>query len=385
MPTPSTSRSAGGRKHRVMLIFGTRPEAIKLAPVYAELRKRSEAFEPRLVVTAQHREMLDQVLECFRIQPDYDLDIMQHGQSLADVTSRVLYGVEPILDRERPDVVLVQGDTTTVFAAALASFYQQIPIGHVEAGLRSDDKYNPFPEEINRRLTSVLCDIHFAPTATARDRLLAEGVAPERAFVTGNTAIDALLSVAQRPFRFKGAQFAWLEDFDGRLVLVTAHRRENLGEPLRRICRALRTIADEFDDVIVLYAMHRNPAVRKVAHEVLEGVPGVRLADPPDYVTFVNLMKRAALIITDSGGIQEEAPSLNVPILVTREVTERPEGIQAGTAKLVGTQTERIAAEASELLRDPDAYRAMATAANPYGDGTASAKICDALEKWLRT
>ncbi len=367
-----------------MLVFGTRPEAIKLAPVYAELRKRLNVFETRVVVTAQHREMLDQVLECFGIQPDHDLDIMQHGQSLADVTSRVLYGMEPVLSRGRPDIVLVQGDTTTVFAAALAAFYQQIPLGHIEAGLRSDDKYNPFPEEINRRLTSVLCDIHFAPTATARERLLTEGVAPEQVFVTGNTVIDALLSVAQRSFRFEGPQFGWLEEFDGRLVLVTAHRRENLGEPLRRICRALRMIAEEFEDVVVLYAMHRNPAVRKVAQEVLEGVPRVRLTDPPEYVTFVNLMKRAVLIISDSGGIQEEAPSLNVPVLVTRETTERPEGIQAGTAKLVGTQTEAIVAEASQLLRDPDAYRAMATAVNPYGDGTASARICDALEEWLK-
>ena len=380
---PSEDRALSEHRRRVMLVFGTRPEAIKLAPLYAELRDRSSVFDARVVVTAQHREMLDQVLQCFAMEPDHDLDIMEHGQSLADVTSRVLYGIEPLLRDEGPDIVLVQGDTTTVFAAALAAFYQQILVGHVEAGLRSDDKYNPFPEEINRRLTSVVADLHFAPTASARDRLLAEGIARERVFVTGNTVIDALLSVAQRPFVFGEPPFEWLQGFDGRLILVTAHRRENLGEPLRRICQALRALAEEFEDVAVLYPMHRNPAVRDVVHEVLSDAPRVHLVDPPEYVTFVNLMKRAALIITDSGGLQEEAPSLGVPVLVVRETTERPEGVQAGCAKLVGTQTEVIFAEAARLLRDRDAHKAMAQVANPYGDGTAAAQICDALETWF--
>jgi UDP-N-acetylglucosamine 2-epimerase (non-hydrolysing) len=366
-----------------MVIFGTRPEAIKLAPVIAALRGRPDVFETRVAVTAQHREMLDQVLECFGVEPDYDLDIMEHGQSLSDITSRVLCGVEPLLANERPDIVLVQGDTTTVFAAALAAFYQQIPVGHVEAGLRTDDKYNPFPEEINRRLASVLADLHFAPTPAARDRLLAEGVAAGRVFVTGNTVIDALLWVLQMPFQFKGDELGWLQGYGGRLVLVTAHRRENLGEPLRRICKALRALPEAFDDVAVVYALHRNPAVREVAREVLGGAPRVRLVEPPEYVTFVNLMKRATLVITDSGGLQEEAPSLGVPVLVVRETTERPEGVEAGCTRLVGTQTETIVAEASRLLRDPEAYQAMARVANPYGDGKAAGRICDALDAWL--
>ena len=356
----------------VMPIFGTRPEAVKMASVIQELARFPDRIRLRVVVTAQHREMLDQVLGLFDIQPDFDLDIMQPGQTLAGITTRALSGLDALLAEEKPDLVLVQGDTVTVFAGALAAFYHKVAVGHIEAGLRTNDKYDPFPEEMMRRLTGSLADLHFAPTETARDNLLRSGVVPERIFVTGNTVIDALLSVA-----------ASLPDEPppdgGREILVTAHRRENWGEPLRRICLALRDLVEIHPDVRVTYAMHRNPVIRRTAEEVLGGRDRIRLIEPPDYRPFVAMMKRAALIITDSGGVQEEAPSLGKPVLVVRRTTERTEGLQAGTVRLVGTDRETIVREADRLLSDPEAYATMTRVENPYGDGHAAERIRRAI------
>jgi len=363
---------------KVMVIFGTRPEIIKLAPVIQALRALPPEFQVSLLLTAQHREMADQMLSVFDLHPDYDLDLMRHGQSLADLTAAVVRGVQEVLQRSSADLVLVQGDTVTVFASALAAFYEQIPVGHVEAGLRTRNKYDPFPEEMMRRLTAPLADLHFAPTEAAALNLLQEGIPQERIFVTGNTVIDALLQVAsqERPL---SPWLPWEMIRRHRLLLVTAHRRENWGQPLRQICLALRELAQRFEDVFILYAAHPNPLIRQVAQEVLGGVPRVCVLDPPDYVDFVNLMKRATLILTDSGGLQEEAPSLGVPVLVLRRTTERPEGLAAGTARLVGVETEAIVAAASELLTDSEAYRRMAQAVNPYGDGRAAERIVEAI------
>lgn len=357
---------------RVMIAFGTRPEAVKMAPLVRAF-EADQRFAPACLVTAQHREMCDQVLDAFGLTPEFDLDLMRHGQTLPDLTARVLTASSEVLERERPDVVLVQGDTTTVLAVALAAFYLQIPVGHVEAGLRTSERYDPFPEEMNRRLTGRIASMHFAATGWARDNLLREGIDDSLIYVTGNTVIDALRQVAGQelpaPPELAG------EDWTGRrLVLVTAHRRENLGRPLENICEALRAVAGR-DDVVVVYAMHRNPAVREVAERILGGEPRVRLIEPPDYFAFVGLMKQATLILTDSGGIQEEAPALGVPTLVLRRTTERPEGVDAGTARLVGTETADILAAASELLDRPAAWEAMARAANPYGDGRAAGRI----------
>lgn len=355
-----------------MPIFGTRPEAVKMAPVIRELQRYPEQVRLRIAVTAQHREMLDQILRIFDIQPDFDLNIMQPGQTLAGITTRALSGLDELLAREKPDLVLVQGDTATVFAGALAAFYQKIAVGHVEAGLRTDDKYDPFPEEMMRRLTGVIADLHFAPTEQSRNNLLRSGVPDERITVTGNTVIDALLSVAER--------IPDDEDHNGRRkILVTAHRRENWGEPLRHVCLALRDLVEAHPDVEVTYAMHRNPVVRETAVQTLGDLDRVSLIEPPDYEPFVGMMKRAALIITDSGGVQEEAPSLGKPVLVVRRTTERPEGVAAGTVKLVGTDRETIVEEASRLLNDPDAYNAMAQARNPYGDGQSAPRIREAI------
>lgn len=366
---------------KVMFIFGTRPEAIKLAPVIKEIEQHTAEFESVVTVTAQHREMLDQVLQLFNITPDYDLDIMKAEQNVFDVTSRVLLGLEPVLRREQPDVVLVQGDTTTVMAAALAAFYLKIPVGHVEAGLRTYDKFQPFPEEINRRLVSHIADWHFAPTATARDNLLREGIPADRIFVTGNTVIDALLATVRPDYIFEQPILSQL-DFDTRkVILATTHRRENWGRPIREVCQAIRRIVEEFSDVEIVYAVHLNPKVQRTVKMELAGTERVHLLGPLDYEAFVQLMDRSHLILTDSGGIQEEAPSLDVPVLVLRNVTERPEGARAGTLKVVGTVRDSIVQETARLLTDPVAYSRMASATNPYGDGKASQRIAAILAR----
>ena len=364
---------------KVMTIFGTRPEAIKMAPVVLELQKYPEQIQPIVTVTAQHREMLDQVLQLFRIQPDYDLDIMSPSQTLFDITSRALTGLNEVLAEARPDLVLVHGDTTTTFVGALAAFYHQIPVGHVEAGLRTGDKYSPYPEEMNRKLAGVLTDLHFAPTVTARQNLLKENVASESVFVTGNTVIDALLATVKPEFRFADELLTSLDFVGRRVILVTTHRRENLGEPMRHVYQALKRIVTEFSDVEVVFPVHRNPKVREVVESVLGHLPRVHLTDPLDYEPFVNLMARSTLILTDSGGIQEEAPSLGKPVLVLRDTTERPEAIEAGTVRLIGTAEETVYVETKALLSNPAQYRAMSEATNPYGDGKASRRIVQTI------
>lgn len=352
-----------------------------MAPVIAALRA-SQDFVPIVVVTAQHREMLDQVLRLFSITPDRDLDVMLPEQSLFDITTRVLSRLDPVVRECAPAMVLVQGDASSTMIGALAAFYHKIPVGHVEAGLRTLDRYRPFPEEMNRRVTTVLSDLHFAPTARSRDNLLSEGIPADRIFVTGNTVIDALSQVVKR------ADIALppgVPPLDGRrMLLVTTHRRENWGEPLRQIYLALLDVLNRFPDVMVVFSVHRNPAVRRVAEEVLAGHPRAYLIEPPDYGPFVRLESQAYLILTDSGGVQEEAPALGTPVLVLRDVTERPEGVAAGTVELVGTGRERIAERTGRLLADPPARAAMAQAKNPYGDGRASERIIDALRLWFR-
>lgn len=364
----------------VMVVFGTRPEAVKMAPVVARLRESAE-FRPIVVVTAQHREMLDQVLRLFDITPDRDLDIMRAEQSLFDIATRALAGLDPVLRELRPAMVLVQGDAASTMLGALAAFYHRIPVGHVEAGLRTHDKYQPYPEEMNRRLTSVLADLHFAPTPWARDNLLREGTPRERVVVTGNTVIDALRDVAGRP----GVELPpGLPPLDGRrMLLVTTHRRENWGEPLRQVYLALLDLLERFPDVVVVFSVHPNPAVRRLADDILGGHPRAHLIAPPDYGPFVRLMARAYLILTDSGGLQEEAPALGTPVLVLREVTERPEGVAAGTVELVGTSRARIAERAARLLADAAARDAMAAVRSPYGDGQAARRIVGALRRWF--
>lgn len=365
-----------------MFCFGTRPEAIKLAPVIQELARHAREFQPVVLVTAQHRQMLDQVLRVFDITPDYDLDVMRPGQSLADVTVGVLRGVERVLRRARPDMVMVQGDTTSALAAALAAFYERIPVGHVEAGLRTGDKYSPYPEEMNRRLVSGLADLHFAPTRTARDNLLREGVPRGRIRVTGNTVVDALRAIRASKAKWRVPVLDRIAPGQ-RVVLVTAHRRENFGPGFERICRALRMIVERNPDVAVVYPVHLNPNVRKPARAILGRVPRVYLVAPLEYLPFVRLMERAYVILTDSGGIQEEAPALGKPVLVMRDVTERPEAVAAGTARLVGTETEVIVSATERLLRSAAAYRKMARARNPFGDGLASRRIAAALLRFF--
>lgn len=361
----------------VVTVFGTRPEAVKMAPVVRALQQ-DDCFDVKVVVTAQHREMLDQVMTQFSLTSDCDLDIMLPQQTLTQITTRALEGLERVYAEMQPDIVLAQGDTTTVFAAALAAFYARVPFGHVEAGLRTGQKYSPYPEEMNRRLAGVLTDLHFAPTPESRDNLLAERVPASQVFVTGNTVTDALLWAAQGTAISPGLQ--WVEEIPGPLVLVTAHRRENWGAPLEQACAGMRDLLDRVPAAHLVYAIHRNPVVRDIAHAVLDGHPRVHLIEPPDYFDFVQLMKRARLILTDSGGIQEEAPSLGVPVLVLRESTERPEAVTAGVARLVGTDRAAIAAMGAELLTSAEAHAAMARAANPYGDGRASARIAGILK-----
>lgn len=365
---------------KVMSVFGTRPEAIKMAPLVRKLQADPE-IESVLCVTAQHREMLDQVLELFELKPDYDLNIMKPNQTLSMITANVLTGIEDILIREKPDAVLVHGDTSTTFAAALAAFYQKIPVGHVEAGLRTYNRYSPFPEEINRVLTSDLSSWHFAPTERNRESLIREGIPEDRIFITGNTVIDALLEVAGKPYAFQESPLRDLDFENRRVITVTCHRRENLGEYMENIFGAIRDVVMEFPDVEVVYPVHRNPKVQETAGKILGGMDRVHLIDPLSYQPFVNLMARSYLIVTDSGGMQEEAPSLGKPVLVVRRETERPEAIAAGTVRLAGVERDTLAALMRELLTDPDAYAAMAEASNPYGDGTASGQIVEALKK----
>lgn len=364
---------------QVMTVFGTRPDAVKMAPVVKELQQYEPQVQVKVVVTGQHREMLDQVLQVFSITPHHDLNIMQHGQTLAQITVRVLEGLDALLREEKPHVVLAQGDTTTTFVAALSAFYHQVAFGHVEAGLRTHYKYNPFPEEMNRKLAGAIADFHFAPTPQARDNLLREGVSPDTIWVTGNTGIDALLMVAKMPYPMTDPLLQQAIASPLRTVLLTAHRRENWGEPLRRICAAVKTLVERFDEIQVVFPMHRNPLVRQTVTEALGNVPRVVLIEPPDYAPFVKLMQSAYFILTDSGGVQEEAPSLGKPVLVLRQTTERPEGVEAGTARLVGTDVARIVEEASRLLSDETAYQQMARAVNPYGDGKAAQRIRQVL------
>ncbi|HBX23445.1 MAG TPA: UDP-N-acetylglucosamine 2-epimerase (non-hydrolyzing) [Desulfotomaculum sp.] len=364
---------------KVLVVFGTRPEAIKMAPL-VKLLQKDDALDCRVAVTAQHREMLDQVLQLFNIRPDHDLDIMRAGQTLFDITARALSGLKPVLEKEKPDLVLVHGDTTTTFVAALASYYMQIPVGHVEAGLRTGNRYSPFPEEMNRRLTGGLAQWHFAPTTGARANLLREAVDPEHVFVTGNTVIDALLTTVRKEYRF-GAPLLDQMDFDRhRVLLVTTHRRENLGDPMRDIYLALRDIMEQFPDVRVIFPVHKNPAVRRVVNDVLGDSDRVHLLEPMDYEPFVNLMSRCHLVLTDSGGMQEEAPSLGKPVLVLRNTTERPEAVDAGTVRLVGTDRGAVRDEAIRLLAHETYYRSMAEAVNPYGDGRACKRIVQAVK-----
>ncbi|HLR09241.1 MAG TPA: UDP-N-acetylglucosamine 2-epimerase (non-hydrolyzing) [Bacillota bacterium] len=368
------------KRIKVMTVFGTRPEAIKMAPLVLELKKRTDQFLPIVVITAQHREMLDQVLDIFGITPDIDLNIMRQKQTIAQITTRVLTGLDDVLKTKKPDIVLVHGDTTTTFAASLAAFYNQIPIGHVEAGLRTGNKYSPYPEEMNRQLTGVMADLHFSPTETAKQNLLAENKPIERIVVTGNTAIDALKTTVDTHY-----SHPVLETIGNkRLVLVTAHRRENLGSHMEQMFRAIKRLVETHDDICVVYPVHLNPLVRQTASVILGGNDRIQLIEPLDVVDFHNFAARSHLILTDSGGVQEEAPSLGVPVLVLRDTTERPEGIEAGTLKLAGTDEETIFHLADELLSNPIAHEQMARAVNPYGDGEASRRIADSIVHYFK-
>lgn len=362
-------------KKKVMLVFGTRPEAIKMCPVVNELKSR-KGIETIVCVTGQHRQMLDQVLEAFQVVPDYDLSVMKERQTLFDVTVNVLEGLKGVLSEVKPDIVLVHGDTTTTFVTALACFYMQIPVGHVEAGLRTHNIFSPYPEEFNRQAVSIVSALNFAPTQLARQNLLSEGREEKTIFVTGNTAIDALQTTVQDDYRHE--QLDWAEG--SRLILITAHRRENLGEPMRHMFRAIKRIVDEHEDIKVIYPIHMNPVVRETANEILGNDDRIRIIEPLEVLDFHNFLANSYLILTDSGGIQEEAPSLGKPVLVMRDTTERPEGIEAGTLRLVGTDEENIYNNFKLLLENEEEYRKMSQASNPYGDGKASKRIADILE-----
>ena len=365
-------------KLKVMTVFGTRPEAIKMAPVVLELKKYTE-IEPIVTVTAQHREMLDQVLRLFKITPDYDLDIMSESQTLFDITNKALIGLEKVLKEVNPNIVLVHGDTTTTFVGALTAYYQQIDVAHVEAGLRTSNKYSPFPEEMNRKLTGSIADLHFAPTQTSKNNLLREGVSESKIFVTGNTVIDALHQTVRNDFSFDNHLLENIDYDSKRIILVTTHRRENLGEPMRHVYKALKKLTETFADVEVVFPVHKNPKVREVVNEELGNLKKVHLIDPLDYEPFANLMSRSTLILTDSGGVQEEAPALGKPVLVLRDTTERPEAVEAGTVKLIGTDSDKVYNEAKLLLTDEQEYDRMAKSTNPYGDGKAAQRIISAL------
>jgi UDP-N-acetylglucosamine 2-epimerase (non-hydrolysing) len=363
---------------KIMVVFGTRPEAIKMCPLVKELKTR-DRFETVVCVTGQHREMLDQVLNAFEIVPDIDLSIMKAKQTLFDVTVNILEKMRDVLEGERPDVVLVHGDTTTTFVTALSAFYLQIPVGHVEAGLRTYNIYSPFPEEFNRQATGIVTKYNFAPTNVSKENLIREGKNPDDVYVTGNTAIDALQTTVKK--NYTNYLFDWLGD--SRLIMLTAHRRENLGQPLKNMFRAIKRISDEYPDIRVIYPIHLNPAVRETAAEVFGEHPGIKIIEPLEVVDFHNFLNRSYMILTDSGGIQEEAPSLGKPVLVMRDTTERPEGIAAGTLKLVGTEEETIYSAFKELLENTKLYERMSYASNPYGDGTACCQIADILEEKL--
>ncbi len=366
------------KKIKVMTVFGTRPEAIKMAPLVKELESRPEV-ESIVTVTAQHREMLDQVLKIFDIQPDYDLNIMKSRQTLTDITLRAVEGIDGVIKEAQPDIVLVHGDTSTTFAGALAAFYNQVKIGHVEAGLRTYDKYSPFPEEMNRQLTGRMADLHFSPTVNNKQNLLKENVKEESIFITGNTVIDALKTTVSEGYEFYTKEMAQV-DFNKKVIVVTAHRRENLGEPLQNICSALKEIAEKYaEEVQIIYPMHMNPAVRETAVGTLGGLPNVFLIEPVDVAELHNLMDRAYMVMTDSGGLQEEAPSLGKPVLVLRNETERPEAVKAGTVKIAGVRKQDILDLAIELIENKESYDKMAKAVNPYGDGNASKRTVDAI------
>lgn len=367
------------KKIKVMVVFGTRPEAIKMAPLVLELQKQSETIETITVVTAQHRQMLDQVLETFRIQPDYDLDIMGKNQSLLDITAKILEKFDPVVKEVQPDIILVHGDTTTTFAASLVAFYNQVRIGHVEAGLRTFDKYSPFPEEMNRQMTDNLADLYFAPTSESKANLLMEHHPESSIFITGNTAIDALRLTVQENYHH---QVLDQLDPQKKLVLVTMHRRENQGQPMRAVFAALREMVDAHPELEVVYPVHLSPAVQEAAKEILGDHDRIHLIAPLDVFDFHNLASRSYFIMSDSGGVQEEAPSLGKPVLVLRDTTERPEGVKAGTLKLVGTDPERVKEEMTALLTDPDLYQKMSSARNPYGDGKASERIVQAIQHY---
>lgn len=368
------------RPIRIAVIFGTRPEAIKLAPLIRRMIDRPERFQPITIVTAQHREMLDQVLDLFSITPDHDIGIIRPRQTLADIMANAIRGLDEIIEQEKPDFVVVQGDTSTTFAGALAAFYHKVPVAHVEAGLRTQDRYNPFPEEINRRLTSVTADAHFAPTAQAQRNLLSEGISPNCIWLTGNTVVDALKDVVGWNRKCIHPMIQQLTSGNWRMLFVTSHRRENQGLPQEQICDALLELVQKYKDVQVVFPVHLSPAVRDVVLPRLKDHERIVLLEPIDYLETIHLMKHAYLILTDSGGIQEEAPGLGKPVLVLRTTTERPEGIAAGTARLVGTDTRSIVKEAGELLSKPESYKKMSEAVNPYGDGLACERILQALE-----
>lgn len=367
------------KKIKVMLVFGTRPEAIKMAPLALELKKHDE-FETLVCVTAQHREMLDQVMDIFALKADYDLDIMKERQTLIGITCRVLEGLDEVFKKEKPDIVLVHGDTSTSFVAALAAFYNQISVGHVEAGLRTYDKYSPFPEEMNRCLTGRITDIHFSPTVRNRDNLLKEAISSDKIYVTGNTVIDALKTTVKDDYVFEDKTLRNVDFKNKRVITVTAHRRENLGKPLENICNAIKNIVLSNDDVEVVYPVHMNPAVRETVYAIMGDVPGIHLIEPLSVNELHNAMARSYMIMTDSGGIQEEAPALAKPVLVLRRETERPEAVDAGTVKIAGTDRDDIESMTQELLSSEAAYNKMARAANPYGDGEASARIAEAIK-----
>lgn len=367
------------KKLKLMTVFGTRPEAIKMCPLVLEMRKYPEYIQPIVAVTAQHREMLDQVLDLFGIVPDYDLNIMTSGQTLYDVTTRALMGLKPVMEEAKPDMVLVHGDTTTTFAGALAAFYAQIPVGHVEAGLRTGNKYSPYPEEMNRKLTGAIADMHFAPTATSKGNLLKENVNPASILITGNTVIDALQTTVHGDYHFADEDFNRVFATGHKLILMTTHRRENLGEPMRHVYRALKSVLETHENVEAIFPVHKNPKVREIVNQELGHLSRVHLIEPMDYEPFANLMAKVDIVLTDSGGIQEEAPALGKPVLVLRDTTERPEAVEAGTVKLVGTAYEDVLQETNRLLDDDEHYRSMAEAANPYGDGKACERIIKAI------
>ena len=369
-------------KKKIITIFGTRPEAIKMAPLVKELEKREE-IESKVCVTAQHREMLDQVLEYFEIKPDFDLNIMKSKQSLTGITNRVLEGLEEVFIKEKPDMILVHGDTTTTFAGALAAFYQQINVGHVEAGLRTFDKYFPFPEEMNRKLTGSLADLHFAPTKGSKNNLLREGISENDIYITGNTVIDAMLHTVKEDYKFENEELNKIDYVNKKVIMITAHRRENWGKGIENICKALNKIVEDNKDVELVYLVHLNPVVKDVVHARLGGNDRIHLLPPLDTKETHNLMNKCFMVMTDSGGLQEEAPHLGKPVLVLRDVTERPEAVAYGTVKLVGTDVEKIVNEANELIQNRESYEKMSKSVNPYGDGKASERIADAILRYF--